>query len=122
MPLPGSNTPIPSIPGPVADLPPRATESLSGMVDLLVQAGSLLLQHGADAGRVEASLEQMEPGLGIERIDAVVMSRTILLTATRQDTHRTRVARVPSVGVNMDILSFGIALPGLVWSALQRGD
>ena len=105
MPLPGSNTPVPSIPGPVADLPPRAAQSLSGMVDLLVQAGSLLLQHGADAGRVEASLEQMEPGLGIERIDAVVMSKTILLTATRQDTHRTRVARVPSVGVNMNILS-----------------
>ena len=33
-----------------------------------------LLQHGADAGRVEASLQQMEPGLGIERIDAVVRS------------------------------------------------
>ena len=75
------------------------------MVDLLVQAGSLLLQHGADASRVEASLEQMEPGLGIDRIDAVVMSKTILLTATRQDAHHTRVARVPIVGVNMNILS-----------------
>jgi uncharacterized membrane protein YjjP (DUF1212 family) len=75
------------------------------MVDLLVQAGSLLLQHGADAGRVEASLKWMEPGLGIDRIDAVVMSKTILLTATRGDTHHTRVARVPIVGVNMNILS-----------------
>jgi len=67
--------------------------SLSGMVDLLVRAGSLLLQHGADASRVEASLEQMEPGLGIDRIDAVVMSKTILLTATRQDAHHTRGTR-----------------------------
>lgn len=67
--------------------------SLSGMVDLLVRAGSLLLQHGADASRVEASLEQMEPGLGIDRIDAVVMSKTILLTATRQDVHHTRGTR-----------------------------
>jgi uncharacterized membrane protein YjjP (DUF1212 family) len=75
------------------------------MVDLLVQAGSLLLQHGADAGRVESSLQQMEPGLGIDRIDVVVMSKTILLTATRQDAHHTRIARVPIVGVNMNILS-----------------
>ena len=83
----------------------HAPASLSDMVDLLVQAGSLLLQHGADAGRVEASLEQMESGLGIQRIDAVVMSKTILLTATRQDAHHTRVARVPIVGVNMNVLS-----------------
>ncbi|HQC72822.1 MAG TPA: threonine/serine exporter family protein [Candidatus Competibacteraceae bacterium] len=75
------------------------------MVDVLVQAGSLLLQHGADAGRVEASLQQMEQGLGIDRIDAVVMSKTILLTATRQDAHHTRIARVPMVGVNMNALS-----------------
>ena len=80
-------------------------ESLAAAVDLLVQAGSLLLQHGADAGRVEASLEQMEPGLGIERIDVVVMSKTLLLTATRQDAHHTRVARVPIVGVNMNSLN-----------------
>jgi uncharacterized membrane protein YjjP (DUF1212 family) len=96
MPLPNSNFPSVAIPEPA---------SLSGMVDLLVQAGSLLLQHGADAGRVEASLEQMEPGLGIERIDAVVMSKTILLTATRQDAHHTRVVRVPIVGVNMNSLN-----------------
>jgi len=97
--------PFLAIPAPQADLPTRAPQSLSGMVDLLVETGSLLLQHGADAGRVEASLEQMEPGLGIERIDAVVMSKTIMLTATRQDAHHTRVARVPIVGVNMNILS-----------------
>jgi uncharacterized membrane protein YjjP (DUF1212 family) len=92
---------------PSVDLPSTAPEpaSLSDMVDLLVQTGNLLLQHGADAGRVEASLEQMEPGLGIDRIDAVVMSKTILLTATRQDAHHTRVARVPIVGVNMNTLS-----------------
>jgi uncharacterized membrane protein YjjP (DUF1212 family) len=92
---------------PSVDLPSTAPEpaSLSDMVDLLVQTGNLLLQHGADAGRVEASLEQMEPGLGIDRIDAVVMSKTILLTATRQDAHHTRVARAPIVGVNMNTLS-----------------
>lgn len=50
----------------------------------------MLLQHGADASRVEASLQQMEAGLGIERIDVVVMSKTLLLTATRQDAHHTR--------------------------------
>jgi len=70
-----------------------------------VQTGSLLLQHGADAGRVEASLRQMEAGLGIDRIDAIVMSKTILLTATRQEAHHTRVARVPIVGVNMNSLN-----------------
>lgn len=94
-------------PDPPADSPSTTPEpaSLSDMVDLLVQTGSLLLQHGADAGRVEASLEQMEPGLGIDRIDAIVMSKTILLTATRGDAHHTRVVRVPIVGVNMNSLN-----------------
>ncbi len=92
---------------------PRPPESLSVVVDLLVHTGSLLLQHGADAARVETSLQQMEPGLGIDRIDAVVMSKTILLTATRQDVHHTRVARVPIVGVNMSILNEVEQLLGL---------
>ena len=73
MPLPDPNTALVTLPEPVADapLPEPGPASLSSRVDLLVQAGSLLLQHGADAGRVEASLQQMEAGLGIERIDVV---------------------------------------------------
>ena len=92
---------------------PAESASLSDMVDLLAKTGSLLLQHGADAGRVEASLRQMEAGLGIERIDAVVMSKTILLTATRQDAHHTRVVRAPIVGVNMNSLNEVEQLLGL---------
>jgi hypothetical protein len=59
MPFPDPNKPIVAIPGPAADWSFAAPgpASLSDMVDLLVQAGSLLLQHGADAGRVEASLQ-----------------------------------------------------------------
>ena len=113
MPLPDPNTPIVTLPEPVADAPLSAPASLSSRVDLLVQTGSLLLQHGADAGRVEASLQQMEAGLGIERIDVVVMSKTLLLTATRQDAHHTRVARVPIVGVNMNSLNEVEQLLGL---------
>ena len=107
MPLPDPNTPIVATLEPVTDSPPATPgpASLSDRVDLLVRTGSLLLQHGADAGRVEASLRQMEPGLGIDRIDAIVMSKTILLTATRQEAHHTRVARVPIVGVNMNSLN-----------------
>ena len=117
MPRPDPNTPIVTLPDPGADAPLPAPASLSSMVDLLVQTGSLLLQHGADAGRVEASLQQMEAGLGIERIDVVVMSKTLLLTATRQDAHHTRVARVPIVGVNMNSLNEVEQLLGL----FQRG-
>ena len=107
MPFPDPNTSIVANTEPVVDSSPATPgpASLSDRVDLLVQAGSLLLQHGADAGHVEASLEQMEPGLGIDRIDAIVMSKTILLTATRQEAHHTRVARVPIVGVNMNSLN-----------------
>jgi uncharacterized membrane protein YjjP (DUF1212 family) len=107
MPFPDPNTAIAAHTELVADSSPATPEpaSLSDMVDLLVRTGSLLLQHGADAGRVEASLQQMEPGLGIDRIDAIVMSKTILLTATRQEAHHTRVARVPIVGVNMNSLN-----------------
>ena len=115
MPLPDPNIPVVATSEPVTDSPFAASgpASLSDMVDLLVQTGVLLLQHGADAGRVEASLRQMEAGLGIERIDAVVMSKTILLTATRGDAHHTRVARAPIVGVNMNTLNEVEQLLGL---------
>ncbi|MBK8184990.1 MAG: threonine/serine exporter family protein [Candidatus Competibacteraceae bacterium] len=81
------------------------SQSLATAVDLLMQTGSLLLQHGADAARVEGSLKLLGLGLGIDRIDAVVMSKTILLTATRGEAHHTRIARVPMVGVNMNNLN-----------------
>ncbi len=113
MSLPDQNASIVATPEPAADWPPPEPAALSSMVDLLVQAGSLLLQHGADAARVEASLKQLGPGLGIDRIDAVVMSKTILLTATHEDAHHTRVARVPIVGVNMNSLNEVEQLLGL---------
>lgn len=114
MPLPDSNISVVATSEPTTGSPPAAgPASLSDMVDLLVKTGGLLLQHGADAGRVEASLQRMEAGLGIERIDAVVMSKTILLTATRQDAHHTRVVRVPIVGVNMNSLNEVEQLLGL---------
>lgn len=115
MPFPDPNTSIVATSEPVADSSPTTPEpaSLSDMVDLLAKTGSLLLQHGADAARVEASLRQMEAGLGIDRIDAVVMSKTILLTATRQDAHHTRVVRAPIVGVNMNSLNEVEQLLGL---------
>lgn len=96
-----------NFPNQVGDSPPldHQSASLSSMVDLLVRAGSLLLQHGADAGRVESSLRKMAPGLGIERIDAIVMSRTLLLTATRHHAHHTQIVRIPIVGVNMNTLN-----------------
>ena len=64
----------------------------------------------------------MAPGLDIERVDVVVMSKTLLLTATRQDAHHTRVARVPIVGVNMNSLNeveqlLGLFRQGLVTPA-----
>lgn len=121
MPLPALDTPGVAIPEPA---------SLSSRVDLLVQAGRLLLQHGADSGHVETSLQQMAPGLGIERVDVVVMSKTLLLTATRQDAHHTRVARVPIVGVNMNSLNEveqllglfrqGLATPAQLAAILER--
>ena len=80
-------------------------KDLAQTVDLLVETGSVLLQHGADAARVEATLQGMAKGLEIDRIDALVMSKSILLTATRRGERDTRVARVPITGVNLNILS-----------------
>lgn len=80
-------------------------EILVEAVDLLVQIGGLLLQNGAHAEYVEASLERLEAGLNIDRIDVIVMSRSILLTATHRNLHHTRLARLPIVGVNLSLLS-----------------
>lgn len=80
-------------------------ESLAGAVDLLVNIGCLLIQHGAHAGYVENSLQRLRSGLDIERIDSVVLLKAILITAARHDTRYTRVVRVPVVIVNLNLLS-----------------
>lgn len=91
---------------------------LTSVVDLLMRTGSTLLQHGADAGRVEASLQALGPGLGIDRIDALVMSKSLLLTAARGGERDTRIVRVPIAGVNLNILN---ELEGLL-DRFRRGE
>lgn len=84
---------------------PLTREALADVIDLALWAGQLLLQHGAEAERVEETLHYMATGLGCEWIDVLVSPNVILVTTSSGDEFRTKVRRVPTLGVDMTRVS-----------------
>lgn len=95
--IPSSNTP--------PTKPPLDYEALRDVIDLSLMAGQLLLQHGADTQLVEETIHRLGTELGCEWLDILVSPNAIIITATSGIEFRTKVRRVPSLGVNMSIVT-----------------
>jgi uncharacterized membrane protein YjjP (DUF1212 family) len=80
-------------------------EELTDVIDLAVWAGQLLLQHGADAERVEKTIHYMSTALGCNWVDVLVSPNAILVTSISGQEFRTKLRRVPTLGVDMTIVS-----------------
>ena len=80
-------------------------EELRDVIDLALWAGQLLLQYGAEAERVEQTLIYFGTGLGCQWLDVLVSPNVILLTTSSGDEFRTKVRRVPSLGVDLTKVS-----------------
>jgi uncharacterized membrane protein YjjP (DUF1212 family) len=84
--------------------PPLEYEVLTDVIDLALWAGQMLLQSGADAARVEETVHRMGTGLGCDWMDILVSPNVLLVTTISGDQFRTKVRRVPRMGVNMTIV------------------
>lgn len=85
--------------------PPLEREALRDIIDLSLWAGQLLLQHGADSSRVEETVHRLGTGLGADWMDILVSPNAIAVTTISGEEFRTKIRRVVSIGVNMQIIA-----------------
>ena len=76
-------------------------EEVRDAVDLLLWAGAILLQNGADTALVERTVSGIARGLGVDAIDVLVSPNGLVVTTTEGDDFRTKLRRVPDLSVNM---------------------
>ena len=97
---------MPDAPAPVpADAPPKQPldrEALRDVIDLSLWVGQMLIQHGADAQRVEETVHRLGTALGCDWMDILVSPNVIAVTASSGEEFRSKIRRVVRVGVNMD--------------------
>ncbi|GAB4521187.1 MAG: threonine/serine exporter family protein [Anaerolineae bacterium] len=74
------------------------------MIDLALWAGQLLLQHGAEATRIEETVHHIGTGLGADWMDILVSPNAIIATTSSGGEFRTKVRRVTRMGVNFSIV------------------
>jgi uncharacterized membrane protein YjjP (DUF1212 family) len=80
---------------------PLDREELRDVIDLALWAGQMLLQNGADAERVEETVQSIGTELGAEGVDALVSPNALIVTTSSGVEFRTKVRRITSMGVNM---------------------
>lgn len=85
--------------------PPMDYETLREVITLALWAGQMLLQHGADARRVEETVHRLGTGLGCDWMDILVSPNAIVASTVNNHEFRTKVRRVPYLGVNMEIIA-----------------
>lgn len=85
--------------------PPMTREQLRDVIDLALWAGQLLLQHGAETARIEETVHRLGTGLGCNWMDILVSPNALVVTAHSGQEFRTKLRRVVSIGVDMNILA-----------------
>ncbi|MFN8450938.1 MAG: threonine/serine exporter family protein [Anaerolineae bacterium] len=83
---------------------PLDREELRDVIDLALWAGQMLLQNGADAERVEETVQSIGTELGAEGVDALVSPNALIVTTSSGAEFRTKVRRIISMGVNMTVV------------------
>ncbi|MFP4438699.1 MAG: threonine/serine exporter family protein [Chloroflexaceae bacterium] len=84
--------------------PPLAREELREAIVLSLWAGQLLLQHGAESDRVEETVHRLGTGMGCDWMDILVSPNAVVATTISGGEFRTKLRRVPVLGVNMTIV------------------
>ncbi len=84
---------------------PLPREELRDVIDLALWAGQLLLQHGAEAQRVEETVHRLGTALGCNWMDIVVSPNGLFVSTISGEEFRTKVRRVVHLGVDMTKVS-----------------
>src|ERR1041385_2403291 len=92
-------------PDPISPKPPLDHETLRDVIDLALWAGQLLLQNGAESARVEETVYRVGTALGAHGMEILVSPNAIMVTTISDQEFRTKIRRVVTMGVNMQIVA-----------------
>lgn len=94
----------------------------AGVVDLVLWAGQLMQQHGAESQLVENTVYRLGTGLGCDGLDVVLTPTSILVCSTLGDEALTRARRIREAHVNMTTVSCIVRLCSRVEQGLHAPD
>lgn len=83
---------------------PLTYEELRDIIDLALWAGQLLLQYGAETQRVEDTVSRLGTSLGCDRMNILVSPNAMVITTISGEEFRTKIRRVRSLAVNMNVV------------------
>jgi uncharacterized membrane protein YjjP (DUF1212 family) len=78
---------------------------LVDIMQVVIRIGILMLQSGTVSFRVEQAMDRVAVALGADRLDAYVTLSGIVASIHRDNQHYTQIARIQSIGVDMNRLS-----------------
>ncbi|TNF25775.1 MAG: threonine/serine exporter [Deltaproteobacteria bacterium] len=80
-------------------------QQLADVLDVVFRIGSLLAKAGAVAFRVRETMIRTAASLGVRTLEVVVTADSLHATARSGPHFRTRLQRLPAVGVNMNLIA-----------------
>ncbi len=79
-------------------------EALRDVNEIALWAGAQMMSSGAETDRIEETVHHIGTGLGANWLDILVSPNAVVVTSSSGDEFRTRLRRVPVLGVNMRVL------------------
>ncbi|PSB65638.1 hypothetical protein C7B61_11100, partial [filamentous cyanobacterium CCP1] len=81
------------------------SDNLIAIMQVVMRIGILMLQSGTVSFRVEQAMNRVAIALGADRLDAYVTLSGITASIHKNNQHYTQIARIKSVGVDMNRLT-----------------
>lgn len=79
----------------------RALGALRDILEVALRAGQILLENGGETWRVEDTIRRVGIGLGADKMEVYPTPTGIIVSAIAGGEYRTRVVRVPHLGVDL---------------------
>ncbi len=79
----------------------KTLAELRDILDVVLLGGKLLIENGAETWRVEDTIRRLGIGLGADEMETYPTPTGIIASALAAGEHRTRVVRVPHLGVDL---------------------
>jgi uncharacterized membrane protein YjjP (DUF1212 family) len=80
----------------------QTRRELAEILRIAIRLGALMLRSGAASFRTDQAVSRVALALGVERIECYVTPNIINATVYRGPEHRTQIAKIEALGVNMD--------------------
>lgn len=81
---------------------PLDRETLRDIIDLCLWTGQLLLQHGAEAERVEETVHRLGTAFGCDWLDILVSPNVLAITVNSGEEFRSKIRRIVRFGVDLN--------------------